>query len=462
MTMSRSDLSRRKLLAGLVGAGAAARLLPFLPATVGAAAAPKRLLVVFSPMGYFESSFWPTGGAADGTGWTIGETMTALAPWKDKLIYPDGLDNYGAEYYFPDDENEHGSGMAMIFTASHHSGSSEGQSIDGLVADTLWAQQQTKYKSLNLGVNAPTPGGHTSCFFSKARTPVNAQNDPAAVFASVFNGVTAGGGGMAAPDTAAFARGKKQKQSVIDLVKGDLARVCAGVGAEDKRKCDAHLDAVRTIEQRLASSQATPPPTLTGCVPPAAPKGGDLVAQTHAQMDLITAAFSCDLTRVATLQLGFCDGGLDPLPGLNQHDTTHSINPNLDPTAIANHKKFDRWFADRWAYLFGRLSSVQEGNGTLLDNTLVLFGSDTTTGVTVEQGAHCLWRTPLWMAGGGNFAFKTGRRLVFTHPKDNFSMATVKGWTPVSRLHVSIARAFGAQIDTFGNMDPGSGPLAGL
>lgn len=456
--MNHIGLSRRKMLAALASAGAASRLAPFIPASVRAAEPPKRLLVVFSPMGYLENTFWPKGTGAD---FTLGETMTALNPYKSKLLYLDGLMLYGAQWFFPDDDNEHGSGQAMVFTGSKKANFASGPSVDHAVADHMYAQTPTKFRHLALGVNAPSPSGHSACFFSKAQTPVNAQNDSSAAFDMVFKDFSPGAPVL---DTAAIARVRKQKQSVIDLVKGDIDRICAAAGTEDKEKCSSHLDSIRMLESRLAQHPGSAGTVNMACTSkPAKPAGGALAARVEAQMDVITAAFSCDLTRVASLQLGFCDGGMDEIPGINHHDTTHAVGDTKGSAgSIDNHKKIDRWYADRWAHLFEKMDAVKEGNGTLLDNTLILFGSDTTTGQTLEMGAHQHWRFPLWMAGGGNFAFKTGRLITLPHSKLMGSPAQAAQWVVHQRLLTSICKAFGMNVDSFGTSDPGKGPVTQL
>ncbi len=444
-------LSRRTILR-LAAGGTAASLLPFLP--VGARAqgsgSPKRLLVVFSPMGYLESGFFPSGTLSD---FQLGETMTALEPYKQQLIYLDGMSTYGAQYFFPDDDNEHGSGMAMCFTGSKKENYATGPSFDQVIADKVYADSPTSFRSIALGVNAPDPSGHTSCFFKAAQQPVNAQNNPSAAFDSLFKDLQTGMG----QDTQALARLRAQKQSVIDLVRGELGSVCGRIGAQEKDKCDAHLAALRQLETRISGEGGM----VTQCTKPSAPSAGDLVKKIESQMDIISSAFTCDLSRIATLQLGFCDGGLDMIPGLNHHDITHATgDTNLAPDVVANHKKIDRWFADRWAYLLGKLSAVQEADGSLLDNTLIVFGSDTTTGTgTPGIGAHQLARSPYWLAGGKNFAFPTGRYLKFNHPTDDGSEAKAAQWAANNRLFVSVLQKFGVDQDKFGNMDPGSGTL---
>jgi hypothetical protein len=166
---------------------------------------------------------------------------------------------------------------------------------------------------------------------------------------------------------------------------------------------------------------------------------------------------------VATLQLGNADG-FDVIAGLNHHGTTHAVGDTKgkDPEKIATHQKFDRWFADRWAYLLRRLDGVGEGNGTLLDNTLVMFASDTSTRMAGDRiGAHDHSRFPFWLAGGGNFAFKTGRYLVYDHPdRPGPPDKTGRKWPLHNALLVSIGRAFGLDMNAFGTHDDGSGPLA--
>jgi hypothetical protein len=435
----------------MTGGAMASSLLPFLPVAARAqsAVAPKRLLVVFSPMGYLESGFFPSGSATD---FQLGETMTALESFKQQLIYLDGLNMYGAQWFFPDDDNEHGSGMAMCFTASRKDNYATGPSFEQVIADKIYGETPTPFRSIGLGVNAPDPSGHSSCFFRAAQQPVNAQNSPSAAFDSLFKDLQIDMG----QDDGALERRRAQKQSVIDLVRGELNDVCGRIGSQEKDKCEAHLAALRQMETRLAGGGA-----VTECVKPEAPgDGGDLVGRIEAQMDIISAAFTCDLSRVATLQLGFCDGGLDMIPGLNHHDITHATgDTNLAADVVESHKRIDRWFADRWAYLLGKLSAVQEANGSMLDNTLVVFGSDTTTGTNGSIGAHLHTRFPYWLAGGKNFAFPTGRYLKLAHPEDSGSEEEAAAWQTNSRLFVSILQKFGVEQDSFGNMDPGSGAL---
>lgn len=451
--------SRRGLLHSAIAGGMASPLLPFLPhAARSQAAAPKRLLVVFHPMGYLESGFFPK--ITTETDFALGETMAPLAAFQNKLILLDGLENRGGTWTYgfvngKQLDNEHGLGMASAFTGSGKKLSggeyADSISIDQAVADFVYKQTPTRFRNLALGVNAGSPGGHTSCFFTGPSTPVNNQNSPIAAFDNVFRDLATGGG--TSDNSAALARIKKQRQSVIDLVRSDVSSICNRLGTTEKQKCDAHLAGIRQMEAALNSVKPT---VSTGCSKPAAPSAADLVATAHSQMDVVTAAFTCDLTRVATIQMGGADGGSDP-PGFNHHNVAHATgDTNLAANVVADHKKIDLWFNERFAYLLRKLDSVQEANGTLLDNTLILFGSDTTQGTSTGMvGAHQSARFPFFLAGGANFAWKTGRALPLIP-------AGTKKWIPHNRLLVSIAQKFGLQVNTFGTHDPGTGTLTML
>lgn len=464
MTMLVRRFSRRDLIAAGFAGAAGSRLLPFVPhaARAADAAPPKRLLCVFKFGGYLESSYFPKI-AADGS-WTLGETMTALAPYKEHLIVPDGLEHRGVtwSYGFVNGkqlDNEHGLGMQSIFTGSRVSVEtnylSTGPSIDNVVADKLYADNPTKYRSLTLGVNCGANSGHYRCFMRAPGVTVTPEQSPRAVFDAIFKDLPLGGGMVDPAVLAAIERQKRERKSVIDAVRSELQSLCGRIGTAEKDKCDAHLTALRELERTLEANAAPPVPACTKPGEPVAGAGGvaGTLTNIHSHMDLITSAFACDLTRVAALQIGHGDG-MDSIDGINHHNTTHAVGDRKgDAVNLENHRKLDRYYADRFAYLLGKLSSIREGNGTMLDNTLIMFGQDTTSRDTEPAvGAHYGERSPIFLAGGRSFAFKTGRALQLTTP-------VAKKWVPHNRLLVSIGRAFGLQIDKFGTLDPASGPM---
>lgn len=473
------SFSRRRMLAAIAAAGGVSRLAPFLPNAVYAAGStPKRILTVFSPMGHLENSFWPTG---TGSNFTLGETMTALEPYKSKLLYLDGLALYGPQWYFRNDDNEHAAGGNMVFTGATKKGYANGPSIEQAVATFQYAKAKTPYRALALGLTTGAPNEHSGVFYSKAQTPVTPQNSPVAVFNALFQNFTppmggGGGGGAPAPNPNAD-RYKKQQQSVLNLVKDDLKRIRALAGRDDQMKVDDHLDGISSLENRLGTGGAPPSPSMTntgeiappgsvaeGCAKLAKPVTDSLEKIAHAQMDLIASAFACDLTRSISLQLGMCDGSVDAIPNVNQHNSVHAVGERRgQPEDLEDVKKYDRWYGARWAYLLGRLNSIKEGNGTVLDNTLIVFGSDTTTLQNLELGPHQHHRFPMWLAGGGNFAFKTGQVIKLPSPsKSPERKEDVAQWVVHHRLLTSICQAFGMPNETFGDLDPGRGPVTQL
>ena len=458
--------SRRQFIQSVVGTAGACKLVTLMPhAAFAAGEAPKRLLCVFHPMGYLDNSFWPTG---DGADFTLGETQQALNPHKSKLLYVDGLLNSGRAYWEPrwgalglETDNEHGSGMCGVFTGSwidKSHGYAASASIDQAVANAVYAKTPTPFKSIALALGAAN-GSHGNAFYVGAGNPAKPMTSPNQAYDTLFAKLQVQAPG-AMPDNSAFLKSKMEKQRVIDNARAEFKAVCARIGSAEKAMCDAHLEGINQLESRLKSLS---PVSSAGCSKPSVPGAlSDPQASIRAQMDVIKSAFSCDLSRVATLQIGGADGGIDVAGFANQHATTHATGPGASSGVLSDHKKWDAWWASQWSYLLTQLDSVKEGNGTLLDNTLIVFGSDTTTGQSIpeDQGAHNFYRFPLWLAGGSNFAFKTGRRVKLATPPP--ATRVNAKWRYHNSLLVSVGRAFGLDMNTFGTWDQGKGPIAEL
>ena len=474
------SLSRRRWLraAGTAGlaAGIAPSLSPFVPSMVRAQDdVPKRVLVVYHGLGYLENSFWPTPGPSGrADDFTLGESMRVLEPHREQLIYPDGLLLYGAQYFYPDDDNEHASGGNMTFTGSWKDDGdgdngtrafASGPSFEQAIADHIWSPTDpvTPYRDMALAINGAY-GPHHAAFFRGDQQPVVGQGSPAAAFETFFGAL--GDVGDPAAEEAARRR-LAQRQSILDHVRGELEGTRRRIGRQERDAMDAHLAGLRALEARVNTI-----PTGQCSVPDApvdTPR--DLVQTFESQVDLITSAFTCDLTRVATLQLGHCDGGLTLVEGLNAHGVTHAIGETReDPEAFQRtrqeHLQLDRFWADRWRYLLDALSNVTESNGSLLDNTLVVWGTDTTTREQYNPGPHQHMRMPYFMAGGSNWAFPTGRHLRYDQPvsseRGNVDRDTGARWHSNSRLWTSVLQRYGLDVDRFGTADIGSGTLPEL
>lgn len=229
---------------------------------------------------------------------------------------------------------------------------------------------------------------------------------------------------------------------MIDLVKGELSVVRSQVAPADQRKLDAHLDNIRALETRLSSRSALCQGPVLG-----SESDGPTVAEHH--FELMTAALACDLTRVASFQWSFADNGGGTYPwhdigGDGHHTITHQ-DPRQFPDTIAKQIAIKHFYATMFASLLSKLDAVPEGSGTLLDNSIVVWGSK-----LGDAYVHNPEPTPFIVAGGGAGALRMGQHLDCKGVYHN-------------RLLVSICQAMDAQdVMTFGHTDGGSGGLLGL
>jgi len=261
---------------------------------------------------------------------------------------------------------------------------------------------------------------------------------------------------------AALERLWAQRKSVFDISNGETQRLMGLVGAEDRQKLQAHLTAMRDVEQRLVGvpgSSGTPAPVPSGAC--SAPSLGDFDLKVddqylqagQAQMDLAAAALACDQTRILTLQWSYSESehlfqflktSGKAISG-NHHAISHDFSAS--GTNYDAYNAIQTWYAERVAYFLGKLDSYREGDGTLLDNTVVLWATE-----IGESTQHDLTLMPYVLAGSAGGAFKAGRYLDFsTARKDN------------NQLLVSLANAVGDKtLTSFGDKSGATGPLSVL
>lgn len=463
--------SRRRLLQALGLGAAATPLLPLLNASGQEAGGttPKRLLLVFTPDGiaardYNTAVDWrPQGTETDFDFHYIHEPLT---PMKHKIVIPWGLTMSAAGA-----GEAHAHGMAGLWTGSTLNGPSAGANFDGgnghltgwgsgASVDQLIAQgaggelpyssapdaptQDTPYRSVELGVSPGDPTSLTRMIYSGPDSPVHPESNPKAAFDRLFSQITPGSGDPMMDDPTATMR-RAEQQAIFDLLRQDMGRIRTRVGSEDYHKLDAHLDGLSVLEQRLQSmsnpvasascSLPTEPPSASGFGGPAY---NELIPPT---MDIIAHALACDVTRVASLQMsyGFSYVTHTWLGHNSQHHTMSHDNSDRRQEL----QDIDNWYSQQFLYLLEKLDSFPEGDGTLLDNTLVVWGRE--LGTT----AHRFERSPLVIAGGKNLGVGGGRFLNFDGQKH-------------AKLLVSIANIMGLETNGVGNIDPNSGGLAGL
>ncbi|MES1172296.1 MAG: DUF1552 domain-containing protein [Bacteroidota bacterium] len=444
-------LSRRAVLRG---AGGITVGLPFLdlmrPAgrrAWGAGSGPtKRFIVFFSPDGSIHENWVPTGTES---AFTLSRILAPLEAHKQKLVVLEGVENkvggYGAK---PGDD--HMKGMGAMLTgmgllagttqggAGDPAGLAAGISVDQTIANAIGAD--TKFRSLELGVQAGSSGtvwGYSNYIGPGQALPL--ENNPTAVFNRVFASQAGG--------SAALAKQRAERKSVLDAVSLGYTRLGARLGADDKAKLDAHLAHIRDLEVRLTAADAA-------CASPAAPAAIDHKANANfpavgkLQMDLLVTALACDLTRVGTIQWEQSVGNVrftwvDPAITRGHHDLSH--DGDSVAATIEQLTKINIWYAQQFSYLLDALKNTKEADGTsMLDNTLVLWVNELARG-----NAHSHDKMPYVLAGGAGGALRTGRFLTYKGVSHN-------------NLLVSCMNLMGVPGTTFGNPAFCTGPLANL
>lgn len=454
--------SRRTLLQGLGLSAFAAPLLPILNASGQENLRPKRLLLLYTPDGapardYNNTvDFRPTGTETNFNFHTIHAPLT---PHKAKIVMPWGLTMTAGGA----GEN-HAFGMAGLWTASTLNGPSagadfdggngnrtgwgSGASIDQLIAQASGgelpyksapnaAQQETPYRSVELGVRCLGPTSLNRMIYAGENSPVHPEVNPSAAFGRLFAGISSGGGSTE-PDPAEVQR-LLERNALIDYLKGDLSRIRTKVGKEEYGKLDAHLESLLSIQRRLGS--AGPGVSAQNCIVPDEPSVDTFPDEIKAMMDIAVGALSCDVTRVMSLQLSYAFSHVTH--SWLGHSNDHH-NMSHDGQDRRNElQQIDAWYAEQVAYLLGKLDEVSEGDGTLLDNTLVVWGRE------LGSTAHRMDRVPFLLAGGGAMGLTTGRYLNYD------------GQDHV-KLLVSVAQLMGLETNSIGNRISNSGTLSGL
>lgn len=418
--------SRRSLLAAT---GASSLLVPLLhqDRSYGADPAfPLRVVFFVTGNGTIEEAFWP--GGTEGN-LVLPEITRPLEPHKSKLLFPRGVDMrvWSEDNPFGGNGDAHHNWSAVLTATRLATGDpphdpggpglalASSKSLDIHIGQELDKQAQAQglpglpFPTLSVRARGNTGSGRDTLSWTGDRAPFSAEGDPRKLFDSLFAGVAGD-----VPDPA-LVRLRKKRQSVLDYVGTALERQTARLGTEDRHKVQLHLDAVRNIERQLSAG-----PIAASCSPPALEEGLDfrldqnLPQLVSAQLDLITSALACGLTRCATFAfadannydvffpfLGIAQQGIE-FPERHHHDISHRPGE-----ANADKIEVETWIMSQLALLLDKLSAVPEGTGTLLDNTVVLWMN------TLNNGfSHTVLKLPMVIAAGANTGIRTGGRLI--------------------------------------------------
>src|SRR5256885_1765981 len=411
--------------------GLSAASLPFLMGlpSLGLAspARPRqRLIVMFSPNGTIPPSFWPD---EEGRDFKLKEIMTSLEPFKDQMLVLHGLSNK-----VRGDGDGHMRGMSCLLTgielfpgniqggSDTPAGWASGISIDQEIRNFFQSKEETRtrFGSLEFGVGVTDRADPwTRMSYGGPNKPIAPISDPYQMYAKLYGQL----------------KDKENLQSVLDEVRDDLKKVRRLISAEDRRLLEDHEALVRQMEKEISEADRQKlrvgPPTLEEGV---ADQNDNVPRLSRMQVDLLVNSFVNDMARVATLQYTKSVGQarmkwLDVSNG--HHELSHE--PDKNEEALDKLIRINKWFAGELNYLVQKLAGTPEpgGEGSLLDNTLVVRSEEHTSGTPVT-----LDNIPFLLIGGG-FGFQMGRSVKLEK-------------VPHNRLHLALAHAVGHRIETFG------------
>jgi Protein of unknown function (DUF1552) len=237
-----------------------------------------------------------------------------------------------------------------------------------------------------------------------------------------------------AGDRAAGAgRAERRRKSILDLVAAEARQLQDVLGGSDRRKLDEYLTGVRELERRIQQARPTHSSGATNYPPPLGIPA-DYEEHLRLMADLLALSFQCDLTRIATFVFAN-DGSNRSYPKIGVPDGHHDLSHHGgDAAKRENIAKINRFHVAQLAYFLRRLKSVQEGDATLLDHCLIVYGSGISDG-----NSHAHDNLPILLAGNANGSVKTARHIHF--PAE----------TPLTNLHVWLLNRMGAHTTRFGD-----------
>jgi hypothetical protein len=423
-------MDRRVLLRG---AGATI-LLPWLESVSAFGATPAARLGTVKPPTRFAALFFPNGvlvdewgGSGEGDSFRLKPILESLEPVKQKVLIPSGLwherlDSRGAH-----------NGKTSGFLSGSENYKIEGNrlkvatSFDQVIAKRIG--HETPLPSLCLGAkpDVTIKREYSSIYRSyiswvSPSQPAPKEIDPRFAFDRLF----------------ADKERQQRNKSILDTVSAQADELQRRVSQADREKLDEFLTSVREVEQRVESAEKKDterwlPSEVPADIARPAMMPEDREAHTRLMLDLIVLAFQMNKTRLATFMFdnGGCSGNFSFLPGVTEQ--WHSASHHRDrPEVMRQYADINRWHVEQLAYLLGRMNAIHEGDGTLLDHSIVMMGSGLKDG-----NKHTSHDLPLVFAGAGSGAIRTGRAV--NYPQD----------TSLAKFFLSVARAMGVPVKSF-------------
>lgn len=443
MIITKKAIPRRTVLRGL-GATVALPLLdgmvPALSALAKTAAKPVvRFASFYVPNGIIMQQWTP---AAEGSGFEFTRSLKPLEPFRNQLLVLSGLDNHGA-IVRTGFSGAHAQPAGAFLTGAEayrtdgSSGVQLGVSMDQVAAKALG--QQTPLPSLELGLEgSDTASGSGTCdvgfncayqnnmSWSSPATPMPPETNPRVVFERLF-------GGLESTDPAVRTARLRRQASILDSVLDEVDRLQRRVGPDDRVKVNEYLESVREIERRIQNAEALGSRELPVVESPA---GIPVSYEEHAKLmfDLQALAFQTDTTRIVTFMIGREQSGTT-YPQVGAPETHHSISHHgRDPKKLESLTRINTYHVTLFTHFLEKLRSTSDGEGTLLDHAMLLYGCGMS-----EGNAHDIHNLPILLVGGGAGHLKGGRHI--RYPKE----------TRLTNLLVTLLNNLGVPTQSFGD-----------
>ena len=442
------SMARRTLLKGLGTAIALPLLDSMIPAFSRAAVgkAPCRMAMLYVPNGIIMDQWMPRASAGvDPLPAELPRVTSALAPFRNDIMVLGGLTQNGGRA-LGDGPGDHGRAGANYLTCVHPKKTNgrdlqTGVSVDQIAARRL--EGKTRFASLELGCEEGVQGGSCdngySCAYSNSiswrtpSSPMPAEIRPRAVFERLF-----GAAGLN-PKEAQY------EKSILDLVASDAQRLNSQLGGADRRKLDEYLFSIRDLEKRIAGLE-TRAETRAARPAMASPQAGipaEFSEHARIMFDLLTLAFQTDSTRVATVLLAL-EQSPRAYPEIGIPEAHHGLTHHQgDKDKIEKVTRINCFHVKQFAYLLEKLRSTQDGDGTLLDHSMITYGSGLSDG-----NAHDHANLPLVLAGRGCGTLKPGRHV--RYPVE----------TPMGNLYVALLDRMGVPVESLGDSNGKVGYLS--
>ncbi len=429
------NVSRRRFLRGF---GTLIALPAFESLAAPAAAknmSPLRMAFVYGPNGRNMAHWTPERVGED---YVLPRSLKPLEPVKSSIQVISGL-KHGKAFANGDGGGDHARANATFLTGMQAKKTAGADIRVGISVDQVAASavgQLTKLPSLELSCDEARRAGNCDSGYSCAyqfnlawkteSSPMTPERDPRLAFERLF------GGGLAGEADIARAKRDFYNRSILDFVNEDASTLRKHLGTTDKQKLDEYMSSIRDIERRLSAADKVAKDMPAYDKPTGIPQSYEQHIRT--MYDLMTLAFQTDTTRISTFLLAH-DGSNRAFPEIGVPDQHHGISHHQnDPDKLEKIAKIDEWYNRQFAYFVEKLKSVKEGNGTLLDHCMVVYG-----GGISDPDLHSHGDLPVLLAGGGNGNLKPGR-----HIRANYD-------EPMCNLFLAMLDRMGVNEERFGD-----------